>query len=183
MNWEALSPRRRVAPRQNLLSSLLCWRIVNCELHSDGHGREHCAACLAFDRCARTHKPPPPTHPIPLFPPHRDPHRTRHRHTPPHIMRRGGSAADGITGHCVSPSSPLTTVLVIQMFGLRLLTCQQRCTCHYYAHPCLLQLRASSAMAKRTTYTAGAACSICTVDCAAACSRASSCGCISHAFC
>ena len=146
-------------------------------------GREHCAACLAFDRCARAHKPPPPTHPIPLFPPRRDPHRTRHRHTPPHIMRRGGSAADGITGHCVSPSSPLTIVLVIQMLGLRLLTCQQRCACHCYVHPCLLQLRASSAMAKRTTYTAGAAYSICTVDCAAACSRASSCGCISHAFC
>ena len=166
MNWEALSLRRRVAPRQNLLSSRVCWRIVNCELQSDGHGREHCAACLAFDRCARTHTPPPPTHPIPLFAPHRTHHRTRHRHTPPHIMRRGGSAANGITGHCVSPSSPLTTVLVIHMFALILLTCQplKRCTCHCYAHPCLLQLRASSAMAKRTTYAAGASYSICTVD-------------------
>ena len=79
------------------------------------------------------------------------PHRTRHRHTPPQIMRRGGSVANGITGQCISPYSPLTTVLVIQMGGLRLLTCQplKRCTCHFYAHPCLLQLRASSAMAKR----------------------------------
>ena len=146
--------------KENLPGSRVCWRIVNCELQYDGHGREHCAACLAFDRCARTHKPPPPTRPIPLFPPH----RTRHRHTPPQVMRRGGSAANGITGHCVSPSSPLNTVLVIQMFGLRLLTCQQRGTCHCCVHPFLLQLRASSAMAKRTTYTVGAAYSTCTVD-------------------
>ncbi len=102
----------------------------------------------------------------PASPHQRTLHRTRHRHTPPQIMRRGGSAANGITGHCVSPSSPLTTVLVIQMFALRLLTCQPltRCTCRCCAHPCLLQLRASSAMAKRTTYAAGASYSTCTVD-------------------
>ena len=81
------------------------------------------AACLATERCARTLKPPPPTHPMPFVPHHRTLHRPRHRHTPPHIMRRGGSVANNrITGHCVYPSSPLTTALAIQMFGLRLLT-------------------------------------------------------------
>ena len=32
--------------KENLLGSRVCWRIVMCELHSDGHGREHCAGAL-----------------------------------------------------------------------------------------------------------------------------------------
>jgi hypothetical protein len=41
----------------NILGCRVCWGIVNCELQSDGHGREHCAACLAFDRCGIHAKP------------------------------------------------------------------------------------------------------------------------------
>ena len=32
--------------KENLLGSRVCCRIVNCELQSDGHGREHCAGAL-----------------------------------------------------------------------------------------------------------------------------------------
>ncbi len=32
--------------KANLLGRRVCWRIVICELQSDGHGREHCAGAL-----------------------------------------------------------------------------------------------------------------------------------------
>ena len=121
----------------------------------------------------------------PSSPHRRTPHRTRHRHTPPQIMWRVGSVDIQITGHCVSPSSPLTTALAIHMFALILLPCQplKRCTCHCYAHPCLLQLRRSAPwlsvqhtqLVPHTAYAQS-------ID-RIYISRASSCGCISHAFC